>query len=90
LEAHEPEPDSKIGHRKRSEIAGVRELQQHRGHEARGHADCGRKRNFVAIEMEAHPGKERDDKRPSRNGLDRIDRIKEEREGGSNERQQED
>jgi hypothetical protein len=87
-------PDEEIrrflGDRESSEIAGVGELQQHSGHEARERSDCGRAWGFVAIQMEAHAGKERDNKRPSRNGLDRTDRIKEERQDGSNERERDD
>ena len=40
--------------------------------------------------MEANSGKERDDKRPPRKVLERADRIKEERQGGRNQREQDD
>ena len=40
--------------------------------------------------MEANSSKERDDKRPPRNRLERTDGIKEERQGGRNQREQDD
>ena len=40
--------------------------------------------------MEADSGKKRDDKRPPRNSLEPADGIKEDREGGRNQREQDD